>query len=188
MIRTLVLNANPKSDSLCRAMAERYAATAALSHDVQLLHLGDLDFDPNLATGYEAAQPLEPDLKAFQAQLQWMEHFVIVTPVWWGGIPARFKGLLDRTLLPDFAFRYDAGKTWPEQLLRGRSSELIVTLDTPAWWYRWVQGRPIHTQLQRTVLGFVGIRNRRTRYFGPVINSDPARRQRWLRQVERLAA
>ena len=188
MTRTLVLNANPKPQSLCRAMAERYAEAAAARHEVQLLHLSDLDFEPNLAQGYDSGSSLEPDLQAFQAQLQWMEHLVIVTPLWWGGVPARFKGLLDRTLLPDFAFRYDAGKTWPEQLLRGRSSELIVTLDTPAWWYRWAQGRPIHTQLQRTVLGFVGIRNRRTRYFGPVIKSDPATRQRWLRTVDQLAA
>ena len=137
MTRTLVLNANPKPQSLCRAMAERYAAAAAARHEVQLLHLSDLDFEPNLAQGYDSDSSLEPDLQAFQVQLQWMEHLVIVTPVWWGGVPARFKGLLDRTLLPDFAFRYDAGKTWPEQLLRGRSSELIVTLDTPAWWYRW---------------------------------------------------
>lgn len=188
MTRTLVLNANPKPTSLCRAMAERYADKAGERADVRLLHISDLRFESNLAAGYESEQPLEPDLQDFQAQLIWAEHLVVVTPVWWGGAPARLKGLLDRTLLPGFAFRYDAGKTLPEKLLCGRTSELLVTLDTPIWWYRWVQGRPIQTQLQRAVLGFVGIRNRATHYFGPVIKSDQATRERWLARVERLAA
>lgn len=188
MKHTLILNANPKPDSLCRAMAERYAAKAGEQREVRVLHLGELRFDPNLPQGYDADQPLEPDLQTFQKHLSWAQHLVIVTPVWWGGIPALLKGLFDRTLLPGFAFRYLPGKMIPQKLLPGRTAEILVTLDTPPFWYRWVQGRPIHTQLQRTILGFVGIKNRGTHYFGPVISSDQKSRERWLRKVERLAA
>lgn len=188
MKRTLILNANPKPESLCRAMAERYAAKARERHEVRVLHISELAFDPNLAVGYDDEQPLEPDLQAFQEHLRWAQHLVIVTPVWWGSIPAQLKGLFDRALLPGFAFRYHPGKMIPEKLLPGRTAEILVTLDTPPFWYRWVQGRPIHMQLQRTILGFVGIRNRRTRYFGPVIGSSEKQRTRWLAAVERLAA
>lgn len=188
MKRTLVINANPKPESLCRAMAERYATKASANREVQVLHIGELDFEPNLVQGYDSEQALEPDLQRFQSLIRWADHLVIVTPVWWGGIPAQFKGLLDRTLLPGFAFRYQPGKMIPEKLLPGRTAEILVTLDTPPFWYRWVQGRPIHTQLQRTILGFVGIRNRRTRYFGPVISSSESTRAGWLAAVERLAA
>ena len=188
MKRTLIINANPKPESLCRAMAERYAAKAREQREVRVLHLGELRFDPNLPQGYDSDQPLEPDLLAFQKHLSWAQHLVIVTPVWWGGIPAQLKGLFDRALLPGYAFRYLPVKMIPEKLLPGRTAEILVTLDTPPFWYRWVQGRPIHTQLQRTILSFVGIRNRRTRYFGPVISSTEKTRAGWLDAVERLAA
>ncbi|MDN3719732.1 NAD(P)H-dependent oxidoreductase [Roseibium salinum] len=41
----------------------------------------------------------------------WCEHFVVVHPLWWGGLPAKLKGVFDRILLPGMAFRYVSGKT-----------------------------------------------------------------------------
>ena len=188
MTRILVINANPKSSSLCRAMAERYRQEAAARHEVELVHIGELDFDPDLHEGYSQIQDLESDLQTFQQQLLWAQHLVIVTPVWWGVVPARLKGLFDRVLLPGFAFRFEAGKTFQTRLLEGRTSELLITLDTPVWWYRWVLGQPIYRQLKQTVLAFVGIRNRQVRYFGPVIHSTLEQREDWLAVVARRAA
>ncbi len=50
------------------------------------------------------------------------------------------------------------------------------------------QGAPPYLQLKRTILDFVGIRNRSVRYFGPLISADVKARQRWLQQVSQQAA
>jgi putative NADPH-quinone reductase len=133
-------------------------------------------------------QSLEPDLQKFQELVLWSDHIVIVTPVWWGSLPAKFKGLIDRVFLPNFAFRYVKGKPFPEKLLSGRSSELIVTLDTPPFWYKYVKGNIIYKHVKKTILDFSGIKNRSVTYFGPVIGSNSETRQAWLEKTSRLAS
>ncbi len=128
----LVLNGNPKPDSLCHALAREYARSAEQGGArVTLHHVGELAFAPDLHHGYDEVQPLEPDLQSVQQSLMQAHHLVIVAPVWWGHLPARLKGLLDRTLLPGFAFRYQPGKAHPEQLLAGKTARLLLTMDSP---------------------------------------------------------
>lgn len=188
MNKILIINANPKANSLCKAISERYQENISESKQAKVLHIGDMDFQLSLDMGYEETMALEPSLKEFQQSVQWADHIVIVSPVWWGTMPAKLKALFDRAFLPGFAFRYVKGKAIPEKLLKGRTAELIFTLDTPVFWYKWIQGNPIYLNLKRTILDFAGIKNVSANYFGPVINSTDQQRQKWLQKVEALAA
>ncbi|MBU2892481.1 NAD(P)H-dependent oxidoreductase [Colwellia sp. D2M02] len=187
MKKILVINANPKSISFCKSIAERYAKTAGSKHALKQIDLNAMNFEINLQEGYDKELALEPDLVAFQEMLLWAEHIVIISPVWWGSMPAKFKGVIDRTFLPDFAFKYHKGKSIPEKLLKGRTSELIITLDTPTFWYKYVQGNPIYKNLKRTILDFSGIKNTSATYFGPVISASEQVRKTWLTKVEKMA-
>ena len=126
----LVLNGNPKPDSLCHALAREYARSAEQGAPRHPASRGGLAFAPDLHHGYDEAQPLEPDLQAVQQSLAQAHHLVIVAPVWWGHLPARLKGLLDRTLLPGFAFRYQPGRR-TQRLLAGKTARLLLTMDSP---------------------------------------------------------
>lgn len=187
MKKVLVINANPKSSSLCKSIAEQYANVATGKHEVKTLHIGTMDFQMSLDLGYDDKTALEPDLLEFQKLVTWSEHIVIISPVWWGSVPAKFKGMIDRTFLPGFAFKYNKGKTVPEKLLMGRTSELIITLDTPPFWYKHIKGNLIYKQLKSAILNFSGIKNRSTTYFGPVLNSKLEERNVWLNKVSQLA-
>ena len=88
------------------------------------------------ALGYAQIQPLEPDLLDAQASITWAQHLVWVYPIWWGGLPALLKGFLDRIFLPGFAFKYRPNSALWDRLLTGRSAELLVTMDSPPWYYR----------------------------------------------------
>ncbi|MHA3914752.1 NAD(P)H-dependent oxidoreductase [Halovulum sp. GXIMD14793] len=87
-------------------IAETYAKAAKENgHDVRLAHLRDYRFDIDFEFGsYTHIKPLEADLEQFMQDLDWAEHFVLMTPMWWGGLPAKLKGLFDRTFLPGTAF------------------------------------------------------------------------------------
>jgi len=188
MRNVLVINANPKPTSLCQSMANHYAQTAAQHHNVKQLDISQMEFAINLQHGYDHALELEPDLVKFQQLIEWSEHVVIISPVWWGTVPAKFKGIIDRTFLPNFAFKYVEGKSIPKKLLKGRTSELIITLDSPPFWYKYIKGNAIYKQLKHSILDFAGFSNRKTTYFGPVISSSHQQRERWLNVVSKLAS
>ncbi len=187
--RILMILGTPKNASLCTALGEAYAQGARdKGHVVRQLKLGEMSFDPILRGGYEQSQTLEPDLLEAQRQIHWAEHLVFVYPVWWGGIPALLKGFFDRTFLPGFAFKYrNRSQLW-DKLLSGRTADLLVTMDTPPWYFRWIYGAPAHRQMIRTILGFSGIKTRRLSEFAPVRPSSEAQRQNWLRRAESLGS
>lgn len=184
--RVLVLAANPRKDSFVSHLAEAYARSAEQRHEVELVELSDMEFDIDLSGGYTNTPTIEDSLKAFQASLVWCEHLVIFTPIWWGSLPAKLKGLIDRALLPGFAFEYVPGKSIPKKLLRGKTARIVMTMDTPPWYYILVQGAPAKKQLKTTTLKFVGFNSVKSKMLGPVIGSTKESRSKWLMDVSKL--
>lgn len=184
--RILVLNGHPVQEpvSFCHGLASRYAQAASeVGHEVRLVHLSDLEFSPDLRGGFHQRTDLEPDLLRLQEDLRWCEHFVLVHPVWWSGLPARLKGLIDRAFLPGFAFAYrEKGVFW-DKLLAGRTARVIYTQDAPDWYYRFVVGAPTRKMLGRGTLGFCGFAPVRFTAFGPIKTSDATKRKAWLEAV-----
>lgn len=182
--RILVILGHPASESFCGALAESYVKGAeAAGNEVRFISLGNLSFDPVLHNGYATIQKLEPDLIAAQAAITWAQHIVFVYPIWWGAMPALLKGFIDRVFLPGFAFKYREGSQFWDRLLSGRSAHLLVTMDTPAWYFRWVYRMPGHNQMKRTILEFSGIKPVTVSSFGPIKASSQQKREKWLAQV-----
>ncbi|MET0393487.1 MAG: NAD(P)H-dependent oxidoreductase [Chitinophagaceae bacterium] len=153
-----LLLAHPDKNSFNGRLAEAYEQEAVRrGHQVRRQNLGDLQFDPTLHQAYKAIQALEPDLLAAQQNISWCDKWVIIYPVWWGMVPALFKGFLDRVLLPGFAFRYhDKGPFW-DKLLRGRSAQVITTSDAPAIWLWWQYRNSDLAAIKQAALKFCGI-------------------------------
>jgi putative NADPH-quinone reductase len=182
-----VILGHPDARSLCGALARSYAEGArAAGATVREINLGELTFDPVLHHGYNEIQQLEPDLVAAQESMSWADVLVFVYPTWWGAPPALLKGFVDRTFLPGFAFKYrDNSKFW-DRLLSGRSGRLMVTMDSPPWYYRWVVRQPGHQMMRRAILGFSGVKPVRTATFGPVRQSSQQAREEWLDRARAL--
>lgn len=179
--RILVILGHSVGNSLCGSIADAYTKGAQASgHEVRLISLASLKFDPILHNGYNTIQPLEPDLVDAQEAMLWAEHLVFVYPIWWGSIPAILKGFLDRILLPGFAFKFRPGALMADGLLANRTAHLIATMDTPPWYYRLVYRMPGHNQMKRTILEFCGIKTVAITSFGPVKTSSKATREKWL--------
>lgn len=184
--RILVLSGNPKQSSFSETLAVAYMEAARHRHQVRIHRIADMAFDPDLDAGYGSDKRLEPDLAAFQESIRWADHLFITTPVWWGALPAKLKGVFDRTFLPGFAFKYQKGKLIPDKLLKGKTARIVMTMDTPPWYYRLFQGAPALKQLKIATLEFCGFRQVRANMFGPVISSNEQQRKQWLEMVARL--
>lgn len=182
IMTTLVIDGHPNPQSLCAAIAARYAA----AHEgASVLALRDLDFDQNMHFGYTRRQELEPDLQLAWQRLLDADHVVVVTPVWWGSVPALLKGFFDRLLLPKRAYRMKPNGL-PEGLLSGRTGRVIVTTDSPLWYLPLVGDTTVR-HVRQTTLRFCGIAHVKATRFGPVKGSTDELRAKWLSKIERIA-
>ena len=188
MKKVLIINGHPDPGSFNFGIAGAYKKGALTSGaEVQEITIRDLNFNPNLHFGYQKRTELEPDLLDAWEKIKWADHMVWVHPVWWGGLPAITKGFIDRLFLPGFVFEYRENSMLWNNLLKGKSAHIITTLDQPGWYYRVAFGRPSVNQLRRSVLGFCGVKPVKVTYIGPIRNSTPEFRKRWLEKVEKLA-
>lgn len=190
--RVLVLNGHPAATSLNRSLAETYAeAATGAGHEVQILHVHDLDFDPNYGfAGYTRWKPLEPALERVLSAFEWSQHIVLVTPMWWGGLPGKLKGLFDRAFLPGRLFdpRNPNRFGMPTPLLTGRTGRILITTDTPAWFFRLRYGNALIRQLRGQIFEFVGIRPTRVSLFPMASHPKPGQVEGWLKQAASLGA
>ena len=190
--KIFLLLGHPDKSGLCGTFADTYESAArAAGHDVTRMNLGEMQFDPILHKGYRAMQELEPDLVNFQNAVKAADHFVIIYPVWWVGMPALLKGLFDRAWLPGSAFRYIKTKAgmrtifW-HRLFRGKSARIIMTSGTAPWLVRFLPGN-VNAQLKWGILWFAGF-SVSTVWFGPAENPPESRKNRWVEKVKALGA
>ncbi len=187
MQRILVINGHPNEASFNFQIAQAYRKGVQENGDyVELINISQLKFSSNLRYGYQRRSELEPDLlDAFQ-KIKWAEHIVWVYPQWWGFMPAKLKGFIDRLFLPGLTFEMKDGSAKWEKLLRGKTAHIIHTLDYPIAYYRWVLGAPGIKVMKKQILGFVGIKTTAITYLGPIKNSNLRLRKRWIDKVHHL--
>ena len=147
-----------------------------------------MTFDPTVEGYGPDAPALEPDLAAWQANIGWADHLMIVHPYWWGAMPTRAKAVLDRALTPGFAFRYHArGVAW-DKLLTGKTADAIITSDTPPLLDTLLYRKPARRVLKNQVLGFCGIKAKHVIQLGSVKLASSQKIKRWFRRAESLGA
>jgi NAD(P)H dehydrogenase (quinone) len=187
MRKILIINGHPDKESFCNSLAESYKKGAdSTGANSKLVNVYDLKFNPILNQGYRLITELEPDLLEIQQDILNADHLVLVYPNWWGTYPALLKGFIDRVFLPGFAFKYLEKSPLPAKLLKGKTARLIVTMDTPAWYYFLVNRRPGHNSMKIGILGFSGIKPVRISSFSPIKSSDDIKRKQWLKEIEEL--
>lgn len=186
-MKILLINGHPSEESYCTALAKAYKNGVDNSKaEYREINIRSLIFNPNLQFGYSKRMELEPDLLQAQEDIKWADHIVWVYPVWWASVPAIMKGFLDRVLLPGFAFKKREGSLLWDKFLTGKTSRLICTLDQPDWYYRLINGAPSHKAMKKSTMQFIGARRVSITSIGPLRNSKPEWREKWLMKVEKL--
>jgi NAD(P)H dehydrogenase (quinone) len=183
----LLILGHPSENSFCNALIEAYKKGAESAGAIcKTIYVSRLVFNVNLPEGYKAgdAMQLEDDLVASQQLFTWANHVVIAYPNWWGFMPAITKGFIDRIFLPGFAFKNHSGKNFPEKLLSGKSMRMLVTMDTPKWWFYIVYRASQYQIMKNIIFGYVGFKPIRFSTFGFIRKSTDKQRNNWLQQVE----
>lgn len=183
----LIINGHPHKESFNYALATAYQQGALKSKaQVDVIHIGEVDFNPNLQYGYTKRIELEPDLLVSLEKIKKADHLVWIHPVWWGGLPAIMKGFIDRLFLPGIAYQYRENSVWWDKLLTEKTARIITTLDQPAWYYRIFYGNPSVNQLKKSTLEFCGIKPVKVTYIGIIKTSTEKQRAQWIAKAYQL--
>lgn len=184
----LIITGHPNRESLSSHIADVYKTTAtSMGAKVKTIHLSELDFDPVLHKGYNEIQPLEPDLLRVQKEIEEARHVVWVYPMWWVGAPAVLKGFIERVFLPGWAFKYDENAAIPRKLLKGRSSRIIMTMDSPNWWYALAYRRAATHSFKYGILKFSGFNPVKTTTLYGIKEMNSAQLGKALEKVKKAA-
>ena len=186
--KVLIVQGHPRSDSFCAALAAAYCHGLGDSGIAcELIAPADMNFDREVTNkGHDTRH--DPGIERSQALLLWCDHAVFVYPNWWGTMPALLKAFIDRLFGEGFAFEETEDPMVYKQLLKGRSAELIVTMDTPPWVYRWIYGQPGNRAMARATLGFCGLRPVFVTNLGMIKTANAVQRARWLSETRGRAS
>lgn len=190
-MNVVIIKGHPNKKSYNYAIAESFkkGCTKNTTHKIDAIDIIDFDFNLNIDFNKHDDQPIEQDILTAQEKIKQADHIVWIYPLWWGTMPALLKGFIDRVFTPGFAFKYreDGSGKW-DKLLTGKTSEIICTIDYPIWALKWVYAEAGVKVMRNMILKFCGIKTKRTTYLGPIINSTPEQREKWLLQIEKLAS
>ncbi|MBN2701614.1 MAG: NAD(P)H-dependent oxidoreductase [Methylothermaceae bacterium] len=169
------------------ALAQAYREGAEeAGHKIELIEVARLDF-PLLQNeeDWKTGAPSEAIGEA-QKLLARAKHWVIIYPLWLGGMPAILKAFFEQILRPGFAITpLEGGKRW-QRHLRGKSARIVVTMGMPALLYRWYFGAHSLKSLERNILGFCGIAPIKESLIGMVASMSDSKREKWLEKMREL--
>lgn len=170
--------------SFCEAVAHSYAEGAREGgHEIDIIKVADMTFDPILHEGDKGAQAAEPDIEAARRLMAAANHWVIIYPLWQFMIPALLKGFCERVLAKGFA--YDVGEKGPIKLLTGKSARIIQTMGMPGFAYRWWFHQH-SVKAFKNMLSLTGISPVRATYCGLAESPDGRGRIRFLAEVRKM--
>ena len=143
-MKLLLVYCHPDPESYCSALRTLALQTLTTAgHEVREFDLYAMGFDPVFSraekrTYLSATEHNIAALAEHVAALRWAEGWVAVYPTWFYGLPAMFKGWLDRVWLPGVTFNIAKAK---ERRIGGELRHIrlfvgITTSGSPWWWLK----------------------------------------------------
>ena len=159
MLNICVIHGHPDRSRrhLCHAIGDAYIDGArSAGAKVKRIDIAELDF-PMMTRPEEFATPPPEQILLAQKLVAAADHLVIIYPLWLGTMPALVKAFFEQLCRNNFAITNNAKGGWPEQMLKGKSARVIVTMGMPAAAYRLMFGAHGVKGFESGILGMAGI-------------------------------
>lgn len=185
-MKTLLVVAHPRSDSLTAEAARLFAQTIRQNgHEVELADLAAERFDPVLREDDEpdwnnADKQYSPAVVNEMRRIERNDATVMIFPIWWWSMPALLKGWIDRVWNHGWAYgarKYPNRRAWMIGIAGG---------DLASFQKRGYD-KAIDTQLKVGVLDYCGVKEARLEVLYGVLEGKGAV-DAVLGNVERIAS
>jgi putative NADPH-quinone reductase len=186
--KILIILGHPAKErqSFCELLALTYKEKAhQAGHQVELMKISEMDFDPILHEGYVGEQYKEPAIVTAQEKIMWADHIVIVYPLWQFMIPALLKGFMERVLTKGFAYEFDENTPIQKKILKGKTARIIQTTGMPSFMYRFLTLQHAVRAL-KAILCFCGFKKVKVTHLGLVESLSDKRREKYLNVIKKL--
>jgi len=134
-MNVLIIHASPRRKGFTSALLAEFAAGIAPSHQIETVHIQDLNIKPCL--GCMKCRPDKPcilprdDAQVLAEKFSWADFIIIGSPVYWGNMPGSLKLFFDRNV-PLFEYaEARAIRYIPKPQLRGKRAALVVSCLAP---------------------------------------------------------
>lgn len=187
----LIISCHPNSQSFTKAIADTVEAVSkAIGHDTKYRDLYGQGFQPvlhkkeldDLARGVFATDVLHE-----QEFVAWADLLTLAYPIWWTGMPAMFKGYIDRVFSQGFAYRLEKGKM--SGLLTGKKVLIFNTTGLPSAEYA---AHGMHDAMATTtntgIFELCGMEVIHHAFFGGMHTANHETRRSYLTEVEAITS
>lgn len=180
----LYVNGHPDAKSFHAVIQRAYVdGVDTEKHEVKVLALGELVFDPVLRFGYREFMSEDADILRSQELVKWADHIVFAYPLWWGAAPSLLTGWIARVFTPGFSYN-SKGLTHVTRHLKGKTADIIITSRAPRWMWA-LAGNSGATPLTKNLFFLTGIKKRKLFVLDQMsLKKDTAaRRERFLQKM-----
>lgn len=184
-MNTTVLIGHPYPKSYNYAILERVKEKT----NATVINLIEDNFNPamlsNDLAGFSRGNFADPLVGKYQNILSQTDKLIIITPIWWYGLPAIYKGFLDKVMLKGFSYREESGRL-VGTLNNIKETILITTAESPKWYIKYFAGNPIRT-LRKRVFKDMGLKSVKWVHLGNITKTSDKNRNKFLAYVERIS-
>lgn len=184
-MKHLVFTAHPSSKGFTHKIAKAFLSGAeARGDDCEIIDLYSEEFSQDFLKFENIKEdfPITDVTKKIQKKMSESENYVFICPMWWYLPTSRMKNFFDMNLTPGFAYKY-TGKMLPEKLLMGKTAQIFMTCDGPAFYY-FLVGNIAKTFFKRT-LGFCGIKVKSYSLISSMIKLSDSKKVKILEKVSK---
>lgn len=180
-MKTTIVIGHPYKKSFNHAILEKVQAETKGT----VINLIEDKFNPAmLATdlaGFSKGVSHDPLVKNYQAILAQTDKLIFIMPIWWYGLPAIYKGFLDKVMLKGFAYT-DGKNGLIGNLKMIKETVIITTSEAPKWYLKYAAGNPIKW-LKKRVFNDIGLKNVKWYHQGNINKTTQATRAKFLDYV-----
>jgi putative NADPH-quinone reductase len=189
MANIIIISGHPRAGSFTEQLGEAYLEGAkSAGHYVEIFKLHQIDLGPALLPAKPAEEHWSQEIEDLWHAMTNADHIVVAHPLWWGSMPGELKMLFDRLLVSGKAYSYAPKKPFPIGHLAGRTAEVIMTSDTPNWYYKLGYFGAQSQLMKNQILKFVGLKPTRFTHISPIRTMDDQERRDHLAKVKKLGA
>lgn len=191
-MKVAIVYNHPYSKSFCHAILQSVrAGIGRAGHEADVINLDEEGFNPVMTAAdlkaFVMQRPVDSQVLAYQERLKTADHLVFIFPIWWELMPAMTKGFIDKVIFPGLAYTQEKNRVSMKPLLTNiKSVTVISTMNTPSWLYRILFGNAIRKALMVGTFWKIGFKNRKWINLTQVKSASPAKRKKWLRNMETL--
>jgi len=193
---TVIIFDHPYTASACDNVPHHRSFLAALlkattkkcqanGETVDLIDLHADHFDPVMTasdlTKWRQGQPINDQCADYQRRLLAADRIIFMFPIWWETMPAMTKGFLDKVYAKDQLYTASSMQT---KLGKHPKIDVITTMSTPNWAYRWLFGAPVIKMLFRGTFIKTRLFKFKWHNFAQVEKRTPSQREHLLQNFK----